>query len=252
MKLCFSVIFVLAVSPAYAQSDQIVERVIPLGHVERPQAIQELGNAVRVMAELSTGVAVEETQKALKLRGAAERVGLGEWLIHQLDRPERGPAGASQEYTVPWSRDTVVRVFYLDQSATPRGAQEILNAIRTIAEATRLAVFNQERALVVRGTTGQLAASQWLIEALDKPAPANQTPEAAEYRLLDAYAPVARVFYLNPTISPQSMQELFNRVRMAAQITRIAVCATRKALVVRGTEDAVSVAQRTIREAQEQ
>jgi general secretion pathway protein D len=65
--------------------------------------------------------------------------------------------------------DTAVKVFYLQNATTPQELTEIATTLRTVASITKLFQVNSLNAIIVRGTTDQLALVEKLVYDLDKP-----------------------------------------------------------------------------------
>lgn len=65
--------------------------------------------------------------------------------------------------------DNVVKVFYLSNVVKPQDLQEILTAVRTISDIRRIFPMQAQNAILVRGTTDQVALAEKLINDIDKP-----------------------------------------------------------------------------------
>ena len=65
--------------------------------------------------------------------------------------------------------EQVVKVFYLTNVNTPQELQEIVTAIRSVADIQRLFVYNSQNAIIVRGEADQIALAEKIIADLDKP-----------------------------------------------------------------------------------
>lgn len=65
--------------------------------------------------------------------------------------------------------DEVVKVFYVTNASSVQEFQEIVTAIRTLADIRRVYAYNAQRAMVVRGTADQVALAEKLVHDLDKP-----------------------------------------------------------------------------------
>jgi general secretion pathway protein D len=66
---------------------------------------------------------------------------------------------------------SVIKTFYLGNVATPTDLQDVVNAIRTVLEVTRIQQVPSQNAIVVRGTPDQLAMAQKMIDDIDKSKP---------------------------------------------------------------------------------
>jgi general secretion pathway protein D len=63
---------------------------------------------------------------------------------------------------------SVVKTFYLANLSQPTELQDVVNAMRTILEVSRIQQLPSQDAIVVRGTPDQMALAQKLIDDLDK------------------------------------------------------------------------------------
>ena len=67
--------------------------------------------------------------------------------------------------------DWVVKVFYLNNTLTAQELQEIVTAIRTVAEIQKIFVYNAQNAIMVRAEADKVALAEKLVADLDKPKP---------------------------------------------------------------------------------
>jgi general secretion pathway protein D len=63
---------------------------------------------------------------------------------------------------------SVIKTFYLANLSQPTELQDVVNAMRTILEVSRIQQLPSQGAIVVRGTPDQLALAQKLVDDLDK------------------------------------------------------------------------------------
>lgn len=66
---------------------------------------------------------------------------------------------------------SVIKTFYLANLSQPTELQDVVNAMRTILEVSRIQQLPSQNAIVVRGTPDQMALAQKLIDDLDKAKP---------------------------------------------------------------------------------
>jgi hypothetical protein len=148
-----------------------VVRVFYLTNVGTLQELQEMSTVVRSITEVRK-LFTYSPAKALTLRGTAAQIAFAEWLFSELDQPRRTAAQRSQDSAAHEFRlsgnDDVARVFYLTNTDTPQGIQEISSQVRSITEVRRAFVCNSQRALAFRGTASQLALAERLIKERDK------------------------------------------------------------------------------------
>jgi hypothetical protein len=151
-----------------------VVRVFYLKQPKTRQDLQEIATVVRSMADIRR-LFTYSASMCMVLRGTAVQIALSEWLISELDKPaipqavaQQSPNPAAHEYRPSGTRDDVARVFYLTHSQTPQRLQEIATQVRSMTELRRLFTCNAPRALALRGTAGQIALADRLIEERDR------------------------------------------------------------------------------------
>jgi general secretion pathway protein D len=67
--------------------------------------------------------------------------------------------------------EQVMKVFYLQNVNTAQELQEILTAIRSVADIQRLFTYNAQMAIVARGEADRIALAEKIVTDLDKPRP---------------------------------------------------------------------------------
>ena len=149
-------------------------RVFRLAHVETKQDLQEITNALRTLADVNR-VLPYIPQGALILRGTPDQMALAEWLVDELDLPAGGDPAAAQsqepadhEFQVPGS-DQIVHVFHFASSTTAQQFVDIATRARLTAKLDQTYICFSQRALPVRGTLDQIAATQQLVQQMFKP-----------------------------------------------------------------------------------
>jgi general secretion pathway protein D len=65
--------------------------------------------------------------------------------------------------------EMVTRTFYLSNVNTPAELQEIVTTVRTIADLQRVAVCNNQFAIIARGEADKMALAEKIVDDLDKP-----------------------------------------------------------------------------------
>ncbi|MCX6632638.1 MAG: hypothetical protein NTW28_33965, partial [Candidatus Solibacter sp.] len=109
-----------------------LDRVFYLTHTETPQAMQEILNIVRAMAD--TPGTLDRAAKSLPVHGNSAQLALAEWLLSEMDRTEARPqaaVAAIHPYRNERGQDEVVRVFSLAHALSPVNVQELTNLIRS-------------------------------------------------------------------------------------------------------------------------
>jgi hypothetical protein len=233
---------------AYGQrpTDPVSTRVFSLTHLESPREIQEAVNVVRALLGVSQ-VSVNPAQRTLTVQAGSDQIGMGEWLLSELDQPPATgtPDSTLHEYRLPGTNE-VARVFYL-RAASPQIAQELINMIRSLGNLQRIMPDNARRAIVARGNTDQIGLAEWLVTNLDT-LPAPQSRRATvEYRTTRAPAEVTRVYYMAAG-TPEEVQQVINVVRRETHITRVMPFDPRLTLALRGTDSEVTGADQLIQQ----
>lgn len=105
---------------------------------------------------------------------------------------------------------SVIKTFYLANLSQPTELQDIVNAMRTILEVSRIQQLPSQGAIVVRGTPDQLALAQKLVDDLDK-AKAEVIVEVAvmqvsrdKMRNLGISPPTSATVALQPNVTTSS------------------------------------------------
>ena len=236
---------------AQTPTDTSVEKVFRFTVTDSPRGVQEVINTLRSIAEVPQAD-MNTTTGMLTVRGSANQMALVGWLFPELDRnaPASPPPAGTLEYKMAGTDNSLTRVYYLTHTPTPQSMQEIINGIRSVFELQRVVGVTGIHAIVARGTQDQVNGANWMIEALDR-TPGTQTAPILSYTFEDPARPnpryqpsrAVRIFYLNPTDTPQSIQELVNAVRSLTELQRVVAYNPQKAMVARGTADQVAMAE---------
>jgi hypothetical protein len=137
-------------------------------HAESPESLNELASTVRSVGSIRR-VFTTGQPKAVAMRGTAEEMALGDWLLQKLDQPSSSsgqPDGAAREFRISSSGD-LVRVFYLG-NVTIGGFQNVAAEVRSAAGASKVFTYNALGALAVRGTPDQVTTAENLITERSK------------------------------------------------------------------------------------
>jgi hypothetical protein len=227
------VIIALAASAAFGQTN----RVFQLTQHQTRQDLEELATLIRATGNIPQ-VSIDDLKDTVTVEATAGQIAMADWLVRQMDLSANGPFAGVHEYRPSADGDTV-RVFYVRHAATPQELQEIMTAVRSVADIQRVFVYNALRAMAARGTTQQISLAAWMMEQLDQPVKVA-APSPHEYRL--AGDDVARVFELTYPETPQQLQEIVTLIRSIGDIPRLFVIMKRRAVVVRATAERVALA----------
>jgi general secretion pathway protein D len=91
----------------------------------------------------------------------------------------------------------VIKTFYLSNLSQPTELQDVVNAMRTLLEVSRIQQLPSQDAIVVRGTPDQMALAQKLVEDLDKAKP----EVLVEIAIMQISKDKARTLGINPPTS---------------------------------------------------
>jgi hypothetical protein len=144
-----------------------VARVFYLVHPQTPQQVQEIVTLIRSIADIQR-LFIYNAPKALALRSTADRIALAAWLVQELD--QAGADSTQHEYLLPSGSDNVVRLFYVTPAQTSQQLQQIATQIRSTTGIPRMFINNALSAVAVRGTVGQIATTERVLEEMGKSA----------------------------------------------------------------------------------
>jgi len=175
--------------------------------------------------------------------GTPGQIAIAAWVLSQLDQPASSNP-VTQEYRPAGSVNDVIRIFYAIHAQGPQTFQEIVNAVRTVPEITKVFPYFGQGAVVIRGTDSQAAMAAWLFHQLDVPAGVQpiQSPPAHQYVSSGAANDQVQVLFLAHPMSPQSMQQIVNTIRVIPQLTKVFPITAPGAVSVRGPTATVALA----------
>jgi hypothetical protein len=228
-------ILTLAVSAAaFAQNTQSVLHFANLN----PQSFQEVSQVLRTVADLTNSVPDPEG-KSITITGTAAQIAIAEWVALRLDA---GSAGTPQLYTVPDASDDTIQVIDASAAQSPAALQQLVNVVRTTADANRVFPFNATKSIVMRAPSERVKLASWLVGTLL--APPKSVP--AEFLLMNdpTRYPQKRIhlYVFQKATSPYAIQEMINTVRTVADINRVFPFNQTHAIVARGNDDQIAIA----------
>ncbi len=244
---------ICCVAGAWAQADPPVQRELVFTPGDTPRAMQELVNTLRAVAmsqapsaavQKSQLVSFDLAQRKVTVQGLTGNVDLAQWIFDLLETDSVSPD--RHEFVVPGSSNDVARVFGPPHIADIRQLQEMINALRLVAQIQRVVGFTPQKSIALRGQAWQTDLAEWLIAQLDSPPPGQSS---AAYTISGAqsasgvpFPAAVRIFYLPPTASADLAQQTANIVRSQAQIMRVVAYPAQRAIVLRGTETQAAAA----------
>ena len=138
------------------------------------------------------------------------------------------------------------RTFYLTHTATTQQFMEVVTGIRTITDIREVSTDVDQKSVRLHATDPQIAMAEWLFNELDSPVAQPALPH--EYRTPGTSDDVVRVFYVITAPTVQDFQEAATLVRTISDIRRVFTYNARNALMVRGTEAQIGLAEWLVKE----
>lgn len=221
---------------------QSVSQVFHFTYTQSPKELQEITNAIRTIGQIAQ-VSPDYDAKTLTVSGTQGQVAIAAWLLSEMDQPlSANPV--TREFRPAGSTNDVVRILYLTHGQGPPALQEIVNAVRTIPEMTKVFPYSAQNAVVIRGTDSQAAMAESLFHQLDLPAGVQpvQNPAAHQYVTPGATNDVVQVLFLTHAQSAQGFQEIVNTLRVIPELTKVFPCTATGAIALRGPAATVSLA----------
>jgi type II secretory pathway component GspD/PulD (secretin) len=221
---------------------QNADRVFQFTYTQAPQGLKEITTAISGAAEL-TQASLNADAKTLTVGGTPDQIAIAAWLFSALDQPAP-PNQATQEYSPAGSVNDAIRIYYVTHIQGPQNFQEMVNAVRLIPQIPKVFPYFAQGALVVRTTDSQAAMTAWLFHQLDVPAGVQpvQNPSARPYASPGAANDEVQVLFLTHSMSPQSMQQIVNTLRVIPQLTKVFPSTATGAVSVRGPTATVALA----------
>jgi type II secretory pathway component GspD/PulD (secretin) len=238
----FAVAFLFA-AVAWGQTPgQNVSRVFQFTYTRDPQGLKEIANAIRSAAGIPQA-SLNADARTLTADGTPTQIAMAAWLFSELDQP--APSNrATKEYRPAGSVNDVIRIFYQSHIQGPQNFQEIVNAVRTVPEITKIFPYFGQNAVVMRGTDSEAAMTEWLFHQLDVPAGVQpvQNLSAHQYVSPGAANDEVQVLFLTHAWGPQNMQQIVNTIRVIPQLAKVFPCTAAGAVSVRGPTATLALA----------
>ena len=239
--------------------------IFQLPKQEPSQTFSEIVNAARTIPEITdlypVGFATSPTKaqpQALVARAPLRNLQMAEWFLRQLESGGPGSLAAAAKFPTMGNPEAMrqhpemfpdhieARVLYSREKLPVQTFQEIVNAIRTIPELTKVFPVTGKAAIALDGDPDRVALAEWLFEQLDRTAP----DPSASSRSHDAPSgDTAEVFFLPALGTEDNFRGVVTRLRTATRMTHVFPCTSTRAVVVRGTPAQLSQAADIVKEA---
>jgi hypothetical protein len=146
-----------------------VVRVLFAAHASTVQGLREIASEVRLIVDFRRLFTYNQTG-ALIVRGTGAQMLFAEWLVNELDQPANQPPKTQgpHEYRPSGAADDVVKIFFLTHGQRQDRVQQIATEVRSATGVRNLFVYNEPRALTMRGTAAQVASAGRLIAERDR------------------------------------------------------------------------------------
>src|SRR5438094_10513235 len=95
---------------AFAAWGQTAEKVFYFAHLDTPQAMQEVTNAVRAIGDIRD-VSLDAAKRSLMVKGTADRLAAAGWLTAELDKV--GGAPGTHDFSFNDPKAPLAQVVYL-------------------------------------------------------------------------------------------------------------------------------------------
>jgi hypothetical protein len=207
---------------------------------ERSFQLTAPGNLRETVATLRTvasfwDVSSDEALATVTVKGSAQDLALAEWLIPRLDQHS-----GVQEYRV--SENDLVVVYPLAHTASVMGLQEIITALRTVADIQKVYTISSAKVIPLRGTPNQIALAKFILSELDQE-PATRQAATVHSMAVPGKPLTAMVYGLAHADTFLAIQEMITSIRTVLQLQKIYSCTAPKLLVFLDTPEMVRTAE---------
>ncbi|MDP8979203.1 MAG: hypothetical protein M3O35_01285 [Acidobacteriota bacterium] len=137
------------------------------------------------------------------------------------------------------------KTFHFAHTESVQDIQQMATVVRAIVDFKQIAPDTEQKLLSVRGTAGQIALAEWLINELDQPADAPRGSGSEAHKFLVSGSDpdgVVRVFFLKNAGTVQNLQEVATTVRSITGIRRAFTYNAPAAIVFRGSAAQIELA----------
>jgi hypothetical protein len=244
MRIQALTISALLTSSVFGQTATEQTREFHLTNAAQAATLSEAGTAIRTITEMRQ-VQEDLSKQTITARGTIDQLDLADWILVQIDRaPGENPGTAAHERRVSPNADDFIRVLYVTSGKTAQDFQQIAALVRTLGDIRRAITYNGSKALILRGTSEQMALAEWLVRGLGHSA----TLESHEYKMAPLNeggdnTNVVHIRWLGGTLTPQELQEEATLARTMSDIRRAFIYNGGNALALRGTAEQVALAE---------
>jgi hypothetical protein len=232
----------LTLSSAFAQDpNPVTSRTYRIsGPTPSARDYQELLTVIRTVSDVRD-VAVDAAAGQITFGGRGDTPEMAEWLLEQLDKtPGRTPSETPEYHST--QKDDNLAVFYLNHIRGPRGVQEAVTVLRTVADLQKVFSYGALNALAVRAPAAQMTLVKWMIQAMDKDGGTRET-KAPEFQIAGVRDPVVRVYYLANARTVEDMNRMITAVRTSGGIMKTFTLTDNRTVFMRGAPEQITTAE---------
>jgi hypothetical protein len=228
--------------------------VFRLSRKEPIQTYSEMVNAARTIPEMTDVFFPLSNMRAIVARAAPEKLEMAEWFLRHLEAGGPGSAPAEAKFPAPVNPYALkqhpelvpdhleARILYTRERLPVQTFQEIVNAVRTIPELTKVFPVMGKGALALSGEPDRVPLAEWIFQQLDQPNPALGSPTHE-----GLFGDTTQIFFMPVSVTEENFRNAVNRMRTTAGMTRVFPALAPRAIVVRGTASQLNQAAEIVR-----
>ena len=221
--------------------------IVYAAHTPTQAGMNEVATALRAVAKV-TQVFTYRSQHArqgIAFRTTIDQAPAAAWLVRQLDvAADDQNRWQPRRYLVPGNQDQVMKVDYLVHPAAQSDLNEMVTAIRQVADLPAIFTRSEPQGIAFRGSAAKVQLAEWLFQQLDVAEPDTQMRlQQHEYSMAGVADGVTHVYYLNRAAPGDVVKAIRSEVQ-----PRMFTSTKAKALAVRGTPDVMAVADRVVKQ----
>jgi hypothetical protein len=241
MALLKNIIVALIASCAWGQT---TSRTFHLTTVSTLAGMNELATIIRTLD--ANAIFADETSQTLTVSGTDAELALAAWLVEQLDSEH--PQFASPQYTVAGSAQDAVRIFYLVNTPTQAGLNELVTTLRTIGDIQRIFTYSPPKAIAIRTTDANAQLAEWLVQQLDVSPGNHPSVERYGYATPGGPSEVVEVAFLTHERTQAGLNDAVTVLRTATGIRKIFTRSTPQGIAFCGSAEQVLSAERLLQQ----
>jgi hypothetical protein len=241
---------ILAAAAAFGQTSE-QSRTFTFAQTPSPQTMQEYVNLIRSIGETQR-VAMDQDARTITVAGTVEQLAFASWAMTELDRPaSEVKTLVVRQTTFPDARGaTAVRIFHPAQAGSPQETQELVNALRSIAEVQRVVAVSGTGVILARATQEQMALCEWILRELEQPngRAVREYTYPDDVKVIAARSPAVRLYFAKQLATAQELAEVLNSMRSIAEVQRGLAFTAKRAIVIRGNDEQAALTDWMIQE----